>query len=87
MESWLYQNDPHIINREINRHFESILKEPIKKFFDHPVTNQCFDESKGYFMDLLPSGRASATEQVVLFLLIVDEAAHLYQSNYMHSFM
>ena len=85
MESWLKQNDPRITNREINRHLQSILIEPIKQFFDHPVTNQCLNESKRLFHG--PSGRASATEEVVPFLLIVDEAAHLYQSNYMHSFM
>ena len=47
--------------------------------------NQCLDQSKRLFRG--PSGRASATEQVVPFLFIVDEAAYLYQSNYMHSFM
>ena len=85
MESWLNQNEPKITNKEINRYLESILMEPIQKFFNHPVTNQCLHESKKPFHG--PSGKASPIRQVVPFLLIVDEAAHLYQANYMHSFM
>ena len=85
IESWLNQNEPKITNKEINRHLESILMKPIHKFFNHPITNECLRESQRPFHG--PSGRASPIQQVVPFLLIVDEAAHLYQSNYMHSFM
>jgi hypothetical protein len=33
------------------------------------------------------SGRAKGKDEIVPFLFIVDEAAYLYQTNYMHSFM
>jgi hypothetical protein len=85
MESWLNQTNPDITNAEINSYLESILMEPIQKFLIHPVTNQCLHDSKRPFHG--PSGKASPIREVVPFLLIVDEAAHLYQSNYMHSFM
>jgi len=85
MESWLNQDEPKMKNRQINQYLESILKEPIQKFFNHPVTNQCLQESQKRFRGL--TGRSSPTEQVLPFLLIVDEAAHLYEENYMHSFM
>jgi hypothetical protein len=85
MESWLNQDDPSVTNKVIYTYLKSILIKPIKEFFDHTVTNQCLDKCKRLFRG--SSGRGSATEQVVPFLFIVDEAAHLYQSNYMHSFM
>ena len=86
MESWLYQNpEPTIPNDIIDRDIQKILAEPIKRFINHPATNQCLAVSTKLFHG--PSGRSSATEQIVPFLFIVDEAAYLYQSNYMHSFM
>jgi hypothetical protein len=86
MESWLNQDPkPTIPNHIIDRDLQKILEAPIKQFFNHPVTTQCLAESTTLFRG--PSGRSSATEQVVPFLFIVDEAAFLYQSNYMDSFM
>jgi len=85
MESWLNQDKPRITNEEINSYLESILKEPINKFFNHTVTDQCLQDSQKPFHGF--SGKDSPTQGVVPFLFIVDEAAHLYQANYMHSFM
>lgn len=85
MESWLNQDKPSITNKEINWHLQSILRGPIQKFFEHPVTTRCLVESRKPFHG--SSGENSPIQQVVPFLLIVDEAAHLYQANYMPSFM
>jgi hypothetical protein len=85
MESWLYQDEPSVTNDAINLQLQWILRGPIQKFFEHPVTTQCLDESRKPFHG--PSGRASPIQQVVPFLFIMDEAAYLYQQNYMHSFM
>ena len=86
MESWLYQNpEPTISNEKINRHLMRILKKPIKQFFNHPVITECLRRSLKLFRG--PWERSSSSEQPVPFLFIIDEAAHLFQSNYMHSFM
>ncbi len=86
MESWLYQDpEPTIANDIINQDLQKILKEPIEQFINHPVTTKCLAQSTTLFQG--PSGRAKATEQIVPFLFIMDEAAYLYQPNYMHSFM
>jgi hypothetical protein len=62
-----------------------ILEEPIQTFFRHTVTKECLNMSKFPFRGL--SGRKPPVPEVVPFLFIVDEAAFLYQSKYMHSFM
>jgi len=86
MESWLYQDPkPTIANDIINQDLQKILEEPIEQFIKHPVTTKCLAQSTTLFQG--PSGRVKATEQIVPFLFIMDEATYLYQSNYMHSFM
>jgi hypothetical protein len=86
MERWLTQEpSPLTSNRKIGAYLTLILEKPITRFFRHRVTKQCLDMSKASFKG--SSGRDAIVQQVVPFLFIVDEAAHLHQSNYIHSFM
>src|SRR5271167_900548 len=59
-------------NATIKWALEDILEPHITAFFNHPVTNACLSETR---------------KPDLPFLLIIDEAAYLYQTNYMHSFM
>jgi len=59
-------------NATIKWKLENILEPPITAFFNHPVTKACLSET---------------TKINLPFLLIIDEAAYLYQTNYMHNFM
>ena len=59
-------------NANIKETLTGILKPPITAFFNHTVTKACLSEK----------GKTDLP-----FLLILDEAAYLYQTNYMHSFM
>jgi len=49
-----------------------ILSDPMSKFFNHPVTIACLSETR---------------KPDLPFLLIIDEAAYLYQTNYLNCFM
>jgi len=86
MEIWLNQGpEPNISNDAINDEIKKILKEPMDSFFTHPVTLECLAQSTTPFYGA--TGRSTPKDEVVPFLFIIDEAAYLYQSNYMHSFM
>jgi hypothetical protein len=50
----------------------NILRPAMSAFFKHPITEACLSEMR---------------KPELPFLLIIDEAAYLYQTNYMHSFM
>jgi hypothetical protein len=50
----------------------NILRPAMTAFFKHPITGACLSEMR---------------KPDLPFLLIIDEAAYLYQTNYMHSFM
>lgn len=60
-------------NGEIKTELANLLREPIKAFFSHPVT-------KAFL-------RQISDKSKLPFLFIIDEAAFLFQTNYMHSFM
>ena len=72
------QKIPTLTNAQINTVLKKILRPSMAKFFDSPVVieslRQCTMKFNGREWDLP-------------FLFIVDEAAYLYQTNYMHSFM
>src|SRR5579859_570192 len=86
MEIWLNQGPkPNISNQSINDELTKILKEPMEEFFTHSVTLECLAQSKRPFYGT--TGRSTPKDEVTPFLFIIDEAAYLYQSNYMHSFM
>ena len=57
----------------------------MEEFFSHPVTQACLNESRAQFYG--PTGKGDPINEILPFLLIIDEAAYLYQTNYMHSFM
>ena len=59
-------------NANIKKELTDILKPAMTAFFDHPITKACLSET----------GKPDLP-----FLLIIDEAAYLYQTNYLHSFM
>jgi hypothetical protein len=87
MEIWLKQDpkQPKITNEEINQALRTILEGPVTDFIKNPITKKCLNDSIREFCGV--SGRARATNAVVPFLFIVDEAAYLYETHYMHSFM
>ena len=87
MENWLSQptDGPLVTNDCINLALQTILRGPVKEFFNHPITLECLAESRRRFCG--PTGKSAATDEVMPFLFIIDEAAYLYQTNYMHSFM
>lgn len=58
-------------NSAIRTKLMTILEEPMLAFFEHKVTTECLSKCK----------------KDIPFLFIIDEAAYLYQTNYMHSFM
>jgi hypothetical protein len=57
----------------------------MEEFFRHPVTLECLAQSKTSLYGM--TGRSTPRDEVSPFLFIIDEAAYLYQSHYMHSFM
>ena len=59
-------------NASIKWTLMNILEPEMTIFFNHPVTKACLSETR---------------KTDLPFLLIIDEAAYLYQTNYMHSFM
>ena len=59
-------------NAVIKEKLKEILQPEMTAFFNHPITKACLSEMR---------------KADLPFLLIVDEAAYLYQTNYMHSFM
>ena len=59
-------------NAQIKMKLAEILTPSITSFLEHPVTNTCLSEMKNADLP---------------FLLIIDEATYLHQTNYMHSFM
>lgn len=63
----------------INSSLQELLKEPIEAFFSHEVTRECLSQigKKPVFEDRLSK---------LPFLFIIDEAAYLHQTNYMHCF-
>ena len=86
MEIWLNQGpEPNIPNKSINDEIKKILKEPMEEFFTHSVTLECLAQSKAPFYGT--TGRSTPKDEITPFLFIIDEAAYLYQSNYMHTFM
>jgi len=89
IELWLYQEQenngkPYITNEIINTTLQDILREPITQFLNFDKTNQCLNASTKLFKG---GGAATPRNEVVPFLFIVDEAAWLFESRYMHSFM
>ena len=58
-------------NAKIKNVLMGVLKPSMAAFFDHPVTEACLSQTR---------------KADLPFLLIIDEAAYLYQTNYMHSF-
>ena len=82
LKQWiLYGQDqkvPTLTNAQISVALKKILRPSMAKFFNSPVITEslrhCTLEFNGRKWDLP-------------FLFIVDEAAYLYQTNYMHSFM
>ena len=87
MNTWLFQKskEPTLTNDTINLALQTVLQESMKEFFSHPVTQTCLDESRAPFYGL--TGKRPPTDEILPFLLVIDEAAYLYQTNYMHSFM
>ena len=68
-------NNSHFpTNDEICNALVDLLREPIRAFFSHPVTRACLRQ-------------IGSNELKLPFLLVIDEAAFLHQTNYMHSFM
>ena len=72
------QKGPTLTNRQISAALKKVLRPSMRKFFESPIVAEslrhCSLEFQGRKWDLP-------------FLFIVDEAAYLYQTNYMHSFM
>lgn len=67
-------------NGHISAHLMKILRKPLKAFFSHPVTIQCFNkiaqkEVLGEQLSELP------------FLFIINDADYLFETHYLHSFM
>jgi hypothetical protein len=62
-------------NSQINNTLKSILHQYIRAFFEHPAF--------ATFINCSVSGQGLALP----FLFIIDEAAYLYQTNYMHAVM
>lgn len=71
---------PTINNREIKLKLMGILEEPMREFFQNPALQSCLAECTKPL-------NGSSNMWDLPFLLIIDEAAYLYQSHYMHSFM
>ena len=69
-ETWWKENENRS-NTDIKEKLMKILEPAMIAFFNHPSTKMCLSEMR---RSDLP------------FLLIIDEAAYLYQTNYMHSF-
>lgn len=67
-------------NGDIMRELSNLLLEPIRTFFAHPVTKECLRKTAN-------KSTLNVTSPKVPFLFIIDEAAYLHQTNYMHSFM
>lgn len=82
LKEWLLYGQnlkiPTLTNAQINTALKKILRPPMLKFFQSPVIERSLCQSTFKF-----KGR----EWDLPFLFIVDEAAYLYQTNYMHSFM
>src|SRR5436190_13595876 len=72
------QKDPTLTNAQINTALKKILRPSMVRFFNSRVVTESLRHSTFEF-----NGR----EWDLPFLFIVDEAAYLYQTNYMHSFM
>jgi hypothetical protein len=70
-EGW-WEHSGNRSNDVIKGKLLDILQPPITAFFSHPVTKACLSEP---------------TQIDLPFLLIIDEAAYFYRTNYMHSFM
>jgi len=72
------ESEPKLANHEIGAALQKILRPSMLKFFESPIVTEslrhCSVEFNGRKWDLP-------------FLFIVDEAAYLYQTNYLHSFM
>lgn len=73
-------------NYEIMIILKAMLWKPIKAFFTHPVTIKCLRQIKN---NPIPHSKSNSRidEPKLPFLFIIDEAAFLYQMNYMHTFM
>ena len=70
-ETWWKENENRS-NADIKEKLMMILEPAMIAFFNHPSTKMCLSDMR---RSDLP------------FLLIIDEAAYLYQTNYMHSFI
>jgi hypothetical protein len=70
-EKW-WEASEHRSNGHIKGALMFLLTPAMTAFFKHPVTQTCLSETR---------------KPDLPFLLIIDEAAYLYQTNYMHSFM
>ena len=67
-------------NGDINSALVNLLSEPMKAFFSHSVIKEYLRQIKNK-----PTLRIQNPQ--LPFLFIIDEAAFLYQTNYMHTFM
>jgi hypothetical protein len=87
-QKWLRINesDSPPTNAQIATALANLLREPIRAFFSHSVTKEHLRQIKHKSIDVKGSTSRIRNPQIP-FLFIVDEAAFLYQTNYMHTFM
>jgi hypothetical protein len=80
LKKWWNQpdDDPTITNVDIHNDLQQLLKKPIRAFFTSEIIKEFISECR----TPPPDGFSDLP-----FLFIIDEAAFLYQTNYMHSFM
>lgn len=72
------QKIPELTNAQINTALKKILRPSMSNFFNSPVVTDSLRQCTVKFND---------HEWDLPFLFIIDEAAYLYRTNYMHSFM
>ena len=72
---------PKMTNSEIKSVLTDLLSPSVRSFFSHRVVTECLQQCAVPFIN-----GGSYSLRPLPFLLIIDEAAFLFQANYMHSF-